>query len=500
MTTRPLPVAPPGPHAGRSAGKLASLVLLAAGALAGGCQWVAGSQTALGLVEDKAPYAQPELADLNRKAAERNDAATAAYDKAHADEETDKGFHLTTFVEDHSLGLLAPPKAPPPPVESLVIRADGLVAEKEPREGSVEARLAGARELYRQGEYAKAESLYRRLAENQRNPEAVVQEARFYEAECLRLQGYYPKAADVYMDLMSKHPRNPYREQCVQRTFDIANYWLDDTREEMREAREAKDGKRWVVWPRFVSFERTKPLLDREGRAIEKLEQVRYNDITGPLADRALFLAGSVKFYNGDYREADHYFSQIHERHPNSPLAAQAVEFAIISKHLSTGGPDYDGRKSAEARKLVDAALNNYPELAGKKREFLEQQVAGITLQQAAKDFNTADFYRRTGHPGPAYWYFGLVVQRYPTTDYAKQAKKHMEELEAEMQKKNGGVDLRTPAPAAQPAPVTAGAPAAPAATPAPPRPPDAVETAPPAQPLPGTAQPPRQLPPSLTR
>jgi outer membrane protein assembly factor BamD (BamD/ComL family) len=492
MTTRPLPVAPTGPHAGRSAGTFASLVLLAGwAALAGGCESTGGSQSTggssgtgisqalLGLIENKAPYANPELADLNHKAAEENDKASSSSG------EDSKGFHPIMFIEDHSFGLLGPPKAPPPPVESVVIRADGVVAEKLPKEGSAAAQLAGARELFRQGQYAGAESLFHRLAENPRNGEAIVQEARFYEAECLRQQGYYPKAADVYMDLMAKHPRNPYREQCEQRTFDIANFWLDDTREQIRES---ENGKYWV-WPRFVSFERTKPLLDREGRAIEKLEQVHYNDVQGPLADRALFLAGNVKFYNGDYREADHYFSQIHERHPNSPLAPQAVELAIIAKHLSTGGPDYDGRKSAEARKLVESALNNYPELAGKKREFLQQQVASITLQQAAKDYMTADFYRRTGHPGPAYWYFGLVAQRYPTTEYAAKAKQQMNELETEQQKKNGGVDLRPPpSPAVQPSPVTTGAPVAPAGP----------EAAP--QPLPGSGQPPRELPPSLKR
>ena len=91
--------------------------------------------------------------------------------------------------------------------------------------------------------------------------------------------------------------------------------------------------------------------------------------------------------YNGDWRDADSYFTQIYEHHPNSPLAPKAVELAIMAKNLSTGGPEYDGRKAAEARKLVDAALRNYPELSNdpKKRGYLERQLAGITLQQAAR-------------------------------------------------------------------------------------------------------------------
>ena len=75
------------------------------------------------------------------------------------------------------------------------------------------------------------------------------------------------------------------------------------------------------------------------------------------------------------------------------------MELAIICKNLSTGGSEYDGRKVAEARKLVQAALENYPELADKKRDFLMRQLVGINLQQAEKDFKIAEFYKRTGTP-----------------------------------------------------------------------------------------------------
>ena len=253
----------------------------------------------------------------------------------------------------------------------------------------------------------------------------------FYEAECLRLQGMYPRAADTYNDLLTKFANTPYRDQAVQHMFDIANYWLDDTRKEMKEWEDYKNGKSWFFWPRFFTWDKTKPILDEQGRAVEKLEEVRINDMTGPLADQALFFAGSVKMYDNDWRDADGYFTQIYEQHPNSPLAPKAIELAIMAKNLSTGGSEYDGRKAAEARKLVDAALRNYPELANdaKKRESLMKQLAGITLQQAAKDFKMAEFWERTGHPGAAYFQFAVVRQRYPNTTAAEQAAKQMQEL-----------------------------------------------------------------------
>jgi outer membrane protein assembly factor BamD (BamD/ComL family) len=369
--------------------------------------------------------------------------------------------------------------------ENLVLGADGLIPEKQAKETKPDdcaKALAAAREWFRKEEYDKAEELFEFVADKEKNPAPAIQEAMYYRGECLRLTGKYPKAGDCYAGLLNKFPNTPYREQCVQHMFDIANFWLDETRAEMREEKEKVEGKRWMVWPHFVSFEKSKPLLDREGRAIELLEKVRLHDLNGPLADQALWMCGIVKMYNENYRDADNYFTQIPNRHPESPLAPQALEYAIFCKHMSTGGSDYDGRKTAEARKLVQTAFRSYPQLANdsKKREYLEQQIHGIDLQQAEKDYKMADFYRRTGHPGAAFFYYELVRRRYPNTKYARMAEEDWGKLREKLEQKQ----LEDPTPLSlfsasgwQPPRVTppgmagSGWQAAPAATPAGPAP-----------------------------
>src|SRR5207302_2790117 len=110
-----------------------------------------------------------------------------------------------------------------------------------------------------------------------------------------------------------------------------------------------------------------------------------------------------------------------------------------ISKHMSTGGPDYDGRKVAEARLLVDSALRNYPELAQKKAEFFNKQLFSCAMQQAAKDYNMGEFYRRTGHPGSAWFYYDLVRLRYPNVKpYCDMATERLHELKAKVEKEKG--------------------------------------------------------------
>ncbi len=321
------------------------------------------------------------------------------------------------------------------PAESLVLRGDHLEPDIPTHAEAAVGLLASAHELYRAGEYEKAEHVFHRIEDNKKTTPALAEEAIFYEAECLRQQRCYPKAADTYNKLLNEFKSGAYREQCIERMFEIANFWLQDTRAQMVAEDEKNAGKRWVVWPEILHFDREKPLMDEQGRAVEKLEQVRYNDMTGPYADKSLFLAGGVMFFKGNYKEADFYYHQIVEMHPNSPFAAQAVKLDIICKQLANGGAAYDGRNVAEARRLVDTALRSYPELANKEADFLNRQLLAITNQQAQKDFEAGEFYGRTGHPCSAYFCYEVVRRRYPGTRYAEMAGKRMEELKSKIEK-----------------------------------------------------------------
>ena len=367
--------------------------------------------------------------------------------------------------------IFTDPQTPPPPADSMVLRGDRLEPESPAQKSEASAKLAGVQEMYRAGEYDKSEKLFKKIADNKKNPPPVAEEARFYQAECLRRRQQYPKAADTYNQMLNDFPSGAFREQAVQHMYEIANFWLDDTRREMEDAKDAREGKKWGSWPERMQlhFASTKPFLDEEGRAVEKLEQVRYNDMTGPLADKSLFLTASVKFFRQDYKESDYLYSQLVEMHPNSPYAPQALELAIISKQLSTGGALYDGRKVAEARKLVDTALRNYPELAAKKQDFLNRQLYSITMQQAEKDYETAELYHRLGHHCSAYFCFEIVRRRYPGTKYFDLATERMHELKPILEKTS---DAKVELPPGGKAP-----------------------PAPPSNMLPGASEQPRQLP-----
>ena len=159
--------------------------------------------------------------------------------------------------------------------------------------------------------------------------------------------------------------------------------------------------------------------------------------MTGPDADKAIFWCGYVNFIRGNFQEADHFFSQLVEMHKDSPLRPQAIAYAIQAKNNATGGADYDGRKCAEALQLVHMAEATVPELTQDPAmaEKLTRAKFAIRSQQAEKDFRTAEYYERTGHPGSAVFYYELVRRRYAGT----QVLRHRRREEGEPARRHEG-------------------------------------------------------------
>lgn len=304
-------------------------------------------------------------------------------------------------------------------------------AYEDPR---AEEKLADAMNLYAEGKFARAHDAFKNLADNKSNNAVLAEQARFMQAESRRVRGHYPEAVDTYHRLLMDFPTGVHRREACARMFEISDYWLDDFRDDLI----ARKGESGVLhWrPKWTSpMDRTRPFLVSESRAVETLENVHTHDITGPSADKALFWCGYVNFIRGNFDEADHFFSSLVELHKDSPLRPQAIAYAIQAKNNATGGAIYDGRKCAEALHLVHLAEASVPELTQDPvmAEKLKKSKFAIRYQQAEKDFRTAEYYERIGHPGSAVFCYELVRRRYAGTQYADVATERKEHLAAEM-------------------------------------------------------------------
>jgi outer membrane protein assembly factor BamD (BamD/ComL family) len=266
---------------------------------------------------------------------------------------------------------------------------------------------------------------------HRRSGDPICEAAIFYEAECQRLQKNYRNSVDTYTKLLVEFTNSEYTNRACQGLFEIADHWLEPTRRQMDEYQEQLQGKRWMVKPAlYMHWDKDMPLLDAEGHATIILNTIRLHNIKGPMAEKALLYLGTINFFRKEYKEADFYFTQLYQDHPNSDNAAKAIKQSVICKQLSTGGSVYDLRPVEESKKLLMQMQGAYPDLA-RDREWIEKQLISMNLQQADRDFKIAEFYQRTGHPGSAYFYFELVIRRYPGTDYASKATQRKDELKS---------------------------------------------------------------------
>jgi outer membrane protein assembly factor BamD (BamD/ComL family) len=331
----------------------------------------------------------------------------------------------------------------PPPPREAVYRAGHWEQEGALQPGTLAGDCASAKVLFNRGDYNDAERVYHWLAsraQKEKNPD-IYEECLFMEGECQYAQRRYPSARESYEKLIKDFPSSRYRSEAVQRQFAIAEYWLNDTRQEMRDRERGESS--WRTWAtlggltQLVHIEKEKPTFDEEGHAQKACEAIYVQDPAGSLAPQALYRAGGVSFFRERYDESDTYYSMLVDQYPKSALAPAALELAIQSKVSQVRGPDYDSKKLVEARQLVDTALRSYPEL-NEKRDTLERTLVSINEQQAEKDYNIAEFYRRTHHPGAAYFYYEIVRRRYAGSPWAAKATDRMRELRAKVEEESG--------------------------------------------------------------
>ena len=295
-------------------------------------------------------------------------------------------------------------------------------------DANAEAKMAEAEEAFAQQRYADAQPIYAKLADNDYNPSQICEKARYCEAECSRMQKHLAKAATIYNRYLQDFPGGVYSKASAEQMYAIAEVWLKDTLPEL----EKKDGKGWVRLPKLPNpFDATRPSLDPDGTLVKTMENIAVGAPNAPCADKAMFWAGYLNYLRGNYEDADHHFSTLLEMFKDSPLRTDAARMAIDAKNRSTGGPHYDGQKSAEALQLVHNIEGSEPAFrpSGEKAEWVTKQKLGIRDNQAEREFEDAEYYRRRGKFGSAFFCYELVKRRYGGTKYSDLASQRIEEM-----------------------------------------------------------------------
>ncbi|MFQ5731945.1 MAG: outer membrane protein assembly factor BamD [Planctomycetaceae bacterium] len=298
-----------------------------------------------------------------------------------------------------------------------------------------------AQKLFEDKKFKQAEKAAKKIAGKYKNS-PVREDALFLIAEAQFRQKRYSWAQDSYDLVVKEFPSTRYLETRNKRLFAIARTWLDDpsyaTSDNIQLADFNPDGarihaavknktKRGFDLSRSVPifpnvWDRTRPVFDTDGRALQALKSIWQHDPTGTLADDALMLTASYYLRKGDYVEADHIFSILRDEYPKSRHAENAHVLGSFAKQASYQGPQYDDKVLDVAKELKTRTLRLYPDTPERAR--LQRDLRQIESAKAAADWEDVRFYQRKNRPVAVKIYCEDIIRDYPDTSYAEKARK----------------------------------------------------------------------------
>jgi len=336
------------------------------------------------------------------------------------------------------------------PLERAVRAATGRSAGDEPLRDPQAGReeFAQAEQLFDAGEHAAAKKAFKKLAKTYKDY-PVREDALFMKGESEFALQQYSWAQDSYGEVIEEYPSTQYLDRITRRLFTISRTWLDfpevvtsndvqpvnfenpkltpppETKSDSNKS--VPLTRRIPILPNFT--DRTRPVFDTDGRALEALKSIWLNDPTGPLADDALMLSASHHMRKGNNVEADRIFTILRQEYPKSPHLQNAFVLGSHVKLMSYQGADYDGRSLKAAQALKESTLSVFNDLPSADRERQLHEIRQIEAAKAEQDWKMALFWEKKGKLDSVEVYCNEVVRRFPNTTYADLARQKLAEL-----------------------------------------------------------------------
>ncbi|HSU66871.1 MAG TPA: outer membrane protein assembly factor BamD [Tepidisphaeraceae bacterium] len=170
-------------------------------------------------------------------------------------------------------------------------------------------------------------------------------------------------------------------------------------------------------------------ILPQTEEAIEMLYRIQERSPGSPIAERALKRTADYYFNNSDFDLAGDAYGAFIRSYPRSPEIPQVRLRQAFSSLAQFRGPRFDATPLIDARAQFRDVQARYPDLAA------DANVAGwidrIDADLAHKAYVKADFYRRTEQPHGAVYLYRYVIQTYPNTSDAGEARRFLKTMPA---------------------------------------------------------------------
>lgn len=246
---------------------------------------------------------------------------------------------------------------------------------------------------------------------------SIEEDAMFYRAESFFFADRYPKAEEVFGQLVGKHQSTRHLDKISQRRFQIAKYWLDHH----------ELGEDLPFTPNLLA--RDRPTFDKFGYAIKTLERIRLDDPTGELADDATMLAASACFEDGRYYRADELLEDLRRYFPNSKHQYDAHRLGLKCKIQLYQGPEYDSGPLDDAEELVKQMRRQFPNESRQHDELLTKAYKDVRMNRAIREITLARYRDRRQEYRAARAQYARVAREYSDTSLASEAEERLAQL-----------------------------------------------------------------------
>lgn len=265
------------------------------------------------------------------------------------------------------------------------------------------------------------------------NPKYAVQESakeQFELAEKYRKDGVIKKAIAEHEKLLKHYADTEYAPQSCFALGEIYQS-LGDVKEAFNYYQKIVDGypssplvveavkRQSAIAEATLQKSSIKYIGKQEERAKMMATVVESNPYGEDTPEKAMQL-GQFYVEIKEFVKAKEIFEGIAAKYTNPAVIEEAKYNLIRAEFLETPDVSKDTKQYAEVSKKIDSFLKLYPESVYK------QDVISIrdrlSEREAKKYFEIAVFYERTGKKDAAKYYYKILAQDYPETEYGKTA------------------------------------------------------------------------------
>lgn len=249
---------------------------------------------------------------------------------------------------------------------------------------------------------------------------ALEQDSLYMQGESLFFADRLMEATDAYQKLQKEYPRNRHIDRVASRLFSISRYWIETVK--------ASPSSTF----RINLTDATRPRVDADGHAIRVLDQIRYDDPTGRLADDATMAIAAEHIRQEKFEEADEFLTDLRETFADSEHLFLAYLLGIRTKLEVYAGPAYSGLVLDEAETLVRQIRERFPDkLADPKySDIVARASAEIAFLHAERIAYRAEYREKKKEYGAARMYYHKLLEKYADTPHAKKARERLAKID----------------------------------------------------------------------